>query len=280
MKIPYAFSVLRYVHDPVTSEFANVGVALYAPEARYLGAMCTAHYARLSKMFSQIDGDHFRQISKYIEGELQQLGRKLQTELQLSQPPSAIEDILKQVLPQDDSSFQFSTIGAGLTTDPDTTLRQLYDRYVEKYSGRVQYPSRDDEEVWTVFKRPLEEKHVTAWLRPKRITAPDYEYEFKRARKNEVWHAYEPISFDLMEAGSILEKANNWMGRLTNLAESTEEFKPHLLLGAPHDPKLQTAFTKAQNILYKTHFRPQLVRESEAEEFAESLSQEIRHYGS
>lgn len=279
MKIPYTFSVLRYVHDPVTSEFANVGVALYAPEARYLGALCTSHYARLSRMFSQIDGDHFRQISKYIESELQRLGRNLQTELHFSQPPDAIEEILRRVLPHDDSSFQFSTIGAGLTTDPDTTLRQLYDRYVEKYTGRVQYPSRDDEEVWTVFKKPLEEKQVTPWLRPKKITAPDYEYEFKRARKNEVWHAYEPISFDLMEAGSILEKANNWMGRLTNLAESAEEFKPHLLLGAPNDPKLQTAFGKAQNILYKTRFKPQLVRESEAEEFAECLSQEIKQHG-
>lgn len=280
MKIPYTFSVLRYVHDPVTSEFANVGVALYAPEARYLSALCTVHYARLSKMFSQIDGDHFRQISKYIESELQRLGRNMQTELRFSPPPAAIEDILKQVLPQDDSGFQFSTIGAGLTADPEATLRQLYDRYVEKYTGRVQYPSRDDEEVWTVFKKPLEEKQVTPWLRPKKITAPDYEYEFKRARKNEVWHAYEAISFDLMEAGTILDKANNWMGRLTNLAESSEEFKPHLLLGAPNDPKLQTAFAKAQNILYKTHARPQLVRESEAEEFAESLSQEIKQHGS
>ena len=31
MKIPYSFSVLRYIHDVVTGEFANVGVVLFAP---------------------------------------------------------------------------------------------------------------------------------------------------------------------------------------------------------------------------------------------------------
>ncbi|MGO9273834.1 MAG: DUF3037 domain-containing protein [Terriglobia bacterium] len=61
MKIPYTFSVLRYVHDPVTTEFVNVGVALYAPDAKYLSAICTPHYARLSdrlsEMFGRVDGE-------------------------------------------------------------------------------------------------------------------------------------------------------------------------------------------------------------------------------
>jgi hypothetical protein len=279
MKIPYSFSVLRYVHDPVTGEFANIGIAVYAPQAKYLNALCTSHYGRLSKMFGQIDGDRFRQVTQYIQGELKKIGRKLDTELPLAQPPSDIESILKQVLPHDDSGFQFSMNGAGLTNSPDEALRQLFDRYVEKYSGRVQLTSRDDEQVWAVFRKPLEDKQVTDWFQSKKIIAPDYEYDFKHARKNEIWHAYEPISFDLMGSGSILEKANNWMGKLTNLFESGEAFKPHLLLGAPRDPSLQTAFMKAQNILYKSPPKPELVRESDAEGFAESLMEEIRQHG-
>jgi len=175
--------------------------------------------------------------------------------------------------------FNSAGLGRGLTDNPEESLRQLFDRYVEKYSGRIQLTSRDDEQVWSVFRKPLEEKQVTVWLQSKRITAPDYEYEFKHARKNEVWHAYEPISFDLLGSSSILDKANNWMGRLTNLAESSETFKPHLLIGAPSDPSLQTAFIKAQNILYKSPPKPQLVRESDAEGFAETLSEEIKQHG-
>ena len=47
----YTYSVLRYVHDVTSGEFVNVGVALYAPKARYLGALCRTTYSRLNKVF-------------------------------------------------------------------------------------------------------------------------------------------------------------------------------------------------------------------------------------
>jgi len=33
VRTPYTFSILRYVHDPVTQEFINIGVAVYSREA-------------------------------------------------------------------------------------------------------------------------------------------------------------------------------------------------------------------------------------------------------
>jgi hypothetical protein len=38
----YTYTVLRYVHDVTSGEFVNVGVALHAPQARYLGALSAA----------------------------------------------------------------------------------------------------------------------------------------------------------------------------------------------------------------------------------------------
>ncbi len=57
MKTTYTFTVLRYVHDITTGEFANVGVALFAPEAKYLGAICTPRYGRLTRIFLDIKHD-------------------------------------------------------------------------------------------------------------------------------------------------------------------------------------------------------------------------------
>jgi hypothetical protein len=110
----------------------------------------------------------------------------------------------------------------------------------------------------------LEEEHVIQWLEPKRIVAPDYEYEFKEAWKNEVWHTYEPVSFDLMESSSIVDKANTWVGRVTSLAASHEKFKPYLLLGEPHEEKLRGSFVKAQNILHKMPCEHEFVHEADA----------------
>ncbi len=49
MRTPYSFSVLRYVHDAVTQEFINIGVAVYPSEAGFLRAVCTTRYARITE---------------------------------------------------------------------------------------------------------------------------------------------------------------------------------------------------------------------------------------
>jgi hypothetical protein len=51
MKTTFTYTVLRYVHDIATGEFVNMGVALYAPEAKYVSAICNPRYGRLSKLF-------------------------------------------------------------------------------------------------------------------------------------------------------------------------------------------------------------------------------------
>lgn len=279
MKTAYTFSVLRYVHDPVTAEFVNIGVALYAPAVKYLNAICTSHYRRLSVVFEPIDGDHFREITRFLESRIELLGQKLNSELPFANPPGNIEAVLAQVLPADDSAIQFSTAGGGFTSDPEKTLNELYVRYVERYVSKATRPSRDDEEVWKVFRAPLERRQVIKYLRPKRIVAPDYDYEFTRARKNEVWHAYEPISFDLAETDSIKDKANRWLGRVTTLADSKEKFRLHLLLGSPRESKLQKAYVQAKNILNKMPDKPQFIEENDAEHFADALKKEIDEHG-
>jgi hypothetical protein len=278
MKIPYSFSVLRYVHDPVTTEYLNIGVVLYAPSVRYANAICTPYYARLSKVFDHIDGENFRRITRYIQDRVEEVGERMKSELTFSEPTNNIAKLLAEVLPQDDSAIQFAPPGAGLTSDPEMTLGNLYQRYVEYYATRPNYPSRDDEEVWKVFRKPLEERQVIHLLKPKRIVAPNYEYEFKRAWKNEVWHTYEAVSLDLMESTSIVDKANTWVGRITSLAESGEIFKPYLLLGEPRESNLRSAFVRAKNILNRMPCDHEFVEEAEADAFAKHLKEEVEKH--
>ncbi len=122
MKTTFTYTVLRYVHDIATGEFVNVGVALYAPEAKYVSALCNPRYSHLSKMFAD------------------------------------------------------------------------------------------------------------AW-------------------KNGVWNLNQPVSMDLQDADSILDKANRWLGRATNLKDSTEDFRLWMLIGEPKVEKLRPAYAKAPNIL-------------------------------
>lgn len=275
MRTSYSFSVLRYVHDPVTQEFINIGIAVYSREAGFLRAICTTHYARITRMFVKIDGNRFRQLTRHIQEQVSAIGQSLPTELPF-EPGPAIEHLLARVLPPDDSSVQFSHAGVGLSHDLEKTATELFSRYVEQYAPISGSSRRDDEDVWRSFKEPLERHHITPRLSPKRIVAPNYEYEFQRAWKNEVWHLYEPVSFDMVDGGSIVEKANRWVGRATSLSDSSESFHIHLLLGEPQDTRLSDTFVKAQNILGKMPGNKELVLESEAEAFAEELEREVK----
>lgn len=277
MRTPYSFSVLRYVHDPVTQEFINIGVAVYSRETGFLRAACTTHYARITRMFTRIDGNRFRQLTRYIQEQVSAIGTSLPTELPF-ESGRTIEQLLARVLPPDDSSLQFSPAGVGLSYDLEETVRELFDRYVERYALTSDSSRRDDEDIWRTFRERLERRHVTACFEPKRIVASDYEYEFQRAWKNQVWHVYEPVSFDMVDGGSIVEKANRWVGRATSLNDSLERFKIHFLLGEPQDSRLQGTFIKAQNILKKMPGQYELIPESDADAFAEELERELQQH--
>jgi hypothetical protein len=276
--VSYSFSVLRYVHDPVTQEFANVGVAIYSNDRRYLNARCEVNYGRITKIFGKIDGYRFRQATRYIQDRVQSIGQDLSESLPF-ESSFKIEKLLALVLPPDDSAFQFSPIGVGTSSDLDATLKEIFIRFVELYSSPSDYKHRDDDEVWKVYREPLERREVIPHLYPKKIVSPNYDYEFQHSWKNKTWHVYEPVSFDLLEATSILDKANRWLGRATNLADSREKFKMYLLLGEPQSSDLKSAFVKAQNILHKMPGQKELVRESEAEGFAEDLADKIKTHG-
>jgi hypothetical protein len=275
-KVAYHFSVLRYMHDTVTQEFVNIGVAVFAPEAGFLRARCADGYARISHMFLKIDGSNYRQMVRYIQSQVEGIGKRLATGLPFHQSPS-LQTLLSEVLPADDSAFQFSKPGVGLTSDPTQTLNEIFHRHVETYAAG-ETASRSDGDVWRVFREPLDRRNVTPRLKPKTITAPNFEYKFESAWKNGSWRVLEPVSFDLVEESSILDKANRWVGRVNGLIDSPEKFTTYLLLGEPRDSRMRSAFFKAQNLLNKIPGEKEFILESDRESFADELAHEMMQH--
>lgn len=274
MKNPYIFSVLRFIYDPLTLEFVNVGIVVYSPETKLLQAHCTQHYSRISKLFVSFDGVRLRQTLRFIQDQINDIGREMGTRLQFH-PPSSMHEILNSVLPSDDSSLQFAKGGVGITDDINSTVQALFSRYVERYTANQDSTARDDDDVWKSFRTSFDRKNITPNLVPKRIVAKDYDYEFQRAWKNGSWHLYEPISFDLLDVSSIKEKANRWVGRAMSLEDSRDPFKLFLLLGSPSDERLRRAYKEAENLLHKMPVPHEFVEESESEAFAADVAAEM-----
>jgi hypothetical protein len=272
--IPYEFSVLRYSYDPLTQEFINVGVVLHSSEARFMQARVNTNYGRASKMFGRIDGARYRFILRHLQNKLDEMALELM-QGQLFESPANLEASLSRILPLDDSSLRFDRGGTGVTDNLAKACEKIYCRYVTGSEAALA-ECRTREDVWRTFRKPLERLEIAGRLVPKHISAKDYGYEFQHAWKNGVWNLYEPVSFDLLEEFAIREKANKWLGRSLCLSESSEPFKLTLLLGAPQSSRLRDAFQHAENILNKIPVKKEIVREEDAEAFAQELESQLK----
>ena len=274
-KHPYTYIVLRYVHDTSTGEFANVGVVVSAPTVHFADAILRPTYGRLSKMFPGMDGDHFRQVIRHLQTRFEELGSRVREEMELGQKPLDARELAYSVIAPDDSSFQWSPMGSGLAADLPATMEFIYSSMVERYDDRQKTESRSDEAIWKSFKRCLEERHVLSRLQPKTIEVADDEVTFSHAWKNHQWHCMETLSFDLMQPQSIKDKAHSWLGRMTSIKDAREKFRICYLVGEPQLESSRRAFGQALNVLHKTPVEHEIVREHEAESFADMVAGQI-----
>lgn len=277
-KHPYTYTILRYVHDTSTGEFANVGVVLSSPEAHYASAILRPTYGRLSKMFPGFDGDHFRTVVRHLQSRFDEISDRVRQEMDLGQMPMSAQEMAFSVIAPDDSSFQWSPMGSGLASDLAATAESIYERMVERYDDQQKNASRTDEVVWKTFKKGFEEKQILARLAPKVIAVHDDEVEFSHAWKNQQWRCMETLSFDLMQPQSIKDKAHSWLGRVTSIKDSADKFQVYYLVGEPQQEGSRRAFEQALNVLHKTPVKHEIIRESEAEGFAAGLASEMAEH--
>lgn len=272
-KRAYSYVVLRYRHDPLAGEFANVGVLLHSPAHQFVGARLRHTAGRLTKMFPGLMAEEFKQSLRSMRIAAEKIAKNEGGDL-LATVKDA-QAFSRQILPDDDSSYFWSSMGSGLTSDPKATLEELYRRFVAQYDI-AQRGGRDDEAVWRPVKEKLIERDIANRLAPTVITSSIESVEFDYAWKNGAWHCYQPISFDLASDDSIKEKAHRWAGTLVGLEDVAQTFKPFFLVGAPSKPGLQGAYAAALKLLEKSPGHPVIIQERDADQLVDRIEDEIR----
>jgi len=272
MKIPYSSVVLRYVHDLTTGEFVNIGVVVFAPEQRFLGARFATSLQRVSAMFHGAELAYVKRIVKHLDARLTSISDQLKNELPLTDFDS-IEDLVRSVLPIDDSALQWSETMSGITADPSIALNSVFNSMVERYAHSNNAKSAREQETAKAFKSYLKD-HAAA-LTHKVIESPNYQHEFVQVWKNSIYHCYEPVSFDLESESAITEKASRWLGRGHSLIGNEEQYKIYFLVVQPADEEKMTAFENACNLLQMYPTEHAIIKEDELESFAKVVLQEM-----
>ena len=274
-KRPYSYTVLRYVHDVMTGEFLNVGIVLHVPSAALLSVKTRKTVGRLKDVFPDLDREAFKAAVDSVDRAIRGLAGNLRREDFLQDVWDAAS-LAHRALPTDDSTLQWSPIGAGLTDDATKTLERLFTRMVARYDGKVPH-RRTDEDVWRPVRAKLVERGVKVDLEETVIAGRNDQIEFKHAWKNGQWHAYEPVSLDLADADGIKDKARRWLGHLTAVADgATEPLRLHFILGAPQNRNLYPAYESARKLLERAPFEPEIFEEGQIDDLVSQIEDEMR----
>jgi hypothetical protein len=274
-KRPYSYTVLRYVHDAMTGEFLNVGVVLHIPGAALLRVKTRKTVGRLKDVFPDLDRGAFKAAADSVDRAVRALTTSLREE-GLRQTDWDAASLARKALSTDDSSLQWSPVGAGVTDDATQTLERLFARMVTRYDNKALH-RRTDEDVWRPVRTKLLERGVKVDLHETVITGANDQIEFKHAWKNGKWHAYEPVSLDLADADGIKDKARRWLGHLTAVADgASEPLKLHFILGAPQNRNLCPAYENARRLLEQAPFNPEIFEEGQIDDLVSQIEDEVR----
>lgn len=276
-KEPYSYVALRYIHDILTGEFVNVGLVMVVPGRPLILTKARKTFSRIKSVFPDLDSHSYKRAIDAIERGLRGVERGLQTE-GLFRGDKTAGDYARIALPLDDSSLQWSPIGAGLTADPQKTFDQLYQRLVARYD-QPSLRRRSDEDVWRPVEAKLKEQGVTVELEPKRVQGSTDSVEFRHAWKNGRWHVYEPLSFDLADADNIKDKARRWLGHLAAVkVGATDDIQVHFLVGRPQSASLVPAYRNAMEILRQVPFENDVFEEDQIDAFVDRIEDEVRQH--
>jgi Protein of unknown function (DUF3037) len=275
-KLPYTYTILRYVHDVMTGEFVNVGVVMHVPSQRRVLTKTRSTIGRLRGVFPDLDRDAFASAMQSVQRSFKTIAK----DEAMSEGDATL--FARRAVPPDDSSLQWSPLGSGLTSDLYCTFDRLYERFVTRYDP----PSRNrrtDDDVWRPVSQKLDERNLGARLHKKVIIGTVDDVVFKHAWKNARWHVYEPVSFDLADADGIKEKARRWLGHLAAVVadgKNVEPFKPYFIVGAPpSEAGLDNAFDSAVDILRQAPNDPEIFRETQIDELVRRIEDEMRGHG-
>lgn len=268
----YSYTILRYVHDVVTGEFVNVGVVVHAKSG--LRSKFRTTHGRVSSVFPGLNKKAFKASLAAVKAAIKDVQQSEASAGMFQLSPDAMTLACKALV-ADDSSFQWSPAGSGITRDAAATVEQLFDRFVTRHEKQTSR-GRNEADVWRPIREKLEELNVADRFKERTFNGSDDEITFDHAWKNGRWHAIEPVSLDLLAADDIRQKAHRLRGHLDSVADAiSDNLSLNLVVARPASPELADAYEAALKILGKATVRPSIIEENAAAEFVAALADEI-----
>lgn len=219
-KFACQYALLRFRPFVETGEFANVGIVMMAPEARFFGFRLLKHYGRITKFFHQLDhkvyldGKRlFKEELDRFTGELRRLaldGRKTQPDIQLAR------NLFTELVRPREAMLQFAEQRVVLADNPKEKLGELFDHYVERNFVTKEYQERLLE---STVRKLLSRGQMSTKYQREKIGTPDFavNFPFVLMTEGKAERIIKPLYLAQGDTTKILNHGGQWVDKVRRL---------------------------------------------------------------
>lgn len=248
------YALLRFRPFVETGEFANVGIVMMAPEARFFGFRLLKRYGRITQFFHQLDRkvylegrELFKEELDRFTGELRRLaldGRKTQPDIPLAR------NLFTELVRPREAMLQFAEQRVVLADNPKEKLLQLFDHYIERNFVTKEYQERLLE---STVRKLLFRGQMGTQYRPEKIGTPDFtvNFPFVLMADGKAQRIIKPLYLAQGDTTKILNHGGQWVDKIRRLRKRNALPKDVLFpVTAPQtDTKAYDAFTEIRDDL-------------------------------
>lgn len=274
----YHFRILRYVHDVSTEEFVNIGVVMWMPECSQLIFRLNTRFGRLSRFFTNFDGDGYCQMVRNFQYVFDEIAKNLPQLDMLTDTPRNTYEIFDELVREDDSCFQWSPVMYGITANPEEQLNELFEEFVtfhESLGHRRPPRPRNESMIWKTVYQALKAHHLDSHVELGfTMKSASYEHSFRMGWNNGIRQVLEPISLGLRNPGQIIDKAHTWSGRLLNLSTGNE-FGCTAVLAPRAEHVDRIAFNDGLQILKEAPSMREVITEDKVNDYMSEIKKDL-----
>lgn len=230
------YAIVRFMPYAETQEFANVGIVMLAPSARYFDFQLSNKWRRLGAFFDTLDRRVFAQgVAAFSEELARTRDMALPWLAAGAQKQEGAQRIFDDLVRPREALFQFSSVRAVMAASPRDKLAELFDHYVDHDFATPEYQERLIEKA---VRGVLRREGLGARFHRAKLGVGALQFSVPFAELDEAGQALrviKPLHLAYDDSLRILDHGNQWLGRLRHL-ERVNALPKSLLLSVTEPP--------------------------------------------
>jgi hypothetical protein len=208
----FEYAVVRFMPFIETREFANVGIVVIEPKSGCFGyKLAPKRFGRVTTFFEGIDKQLYKQSLDNFEAELIRVKDFIRCK---NVRGKELVTLFREVTRKRESVLHFGAVGRLMGSEIDTTLSNLFQRFVARDFVTPKY--REQQMVKAL--RETLATQITHKYYERKLKAGVYEFKLPFvSNTDEGKRVIKPLAFDQKTAMNAADHGHNWLNRMKAL---------------------------------------------------------------